>query len=215
MQIQGKSQPGQRWVNTNTIIIGVHKFDRIRIQSNEILFVFLQPNTKTNNIQFWKITRIRILFGFEKSPKYLYEYHFLVSTIWILFEYRIICSPLSQDTCTIQTESVADGWKTWMPFWIWSSNLFIRWFNPVLFGRDVWCLMCHEGVKINAAGQKTSISFWTWSSNLSLRWFNPVLVGRAGKKWWPHKWFPTNTRCGANVNPFIFQCHPDGHPKHG
>ena len=34
----------------------------------------LQPNTNTNNIRFWKITRIRIrvLFGFEKLPEYEY-----------------------------------------------------------------------------------------------------------------------------------------------
>ena len=54
------------------------------------------PNTNTNIIRFWKITRIRIriLFGFEKSPEYEYEYHYSVSTIRILFEYRIIRSPL-------------------------------------------------------------------------------------------------------------------------
>ena len=36
--------------------------------------------------------RIRILFGFEKSPEY--EYHYSVSTIQISFEYRIIRSPM-------------------------------------------------------------------------------------------------------------------------
>ena len=36
--------------------------------------------------------RIRILFGFEKSPEY--EYHYSVSTIQISFDYRIICSPM-------------------------------------------------------------------------------------------------------------------------
>ena len=65
----------------------------------------LQPNTK--NVRFWKITRIPIwiLFSFEKSPKYKYKfglrlsfeykYHYSVSTIWILFKYQSMRSPLS------------------------------------------------------------------------------------------------------------------------
>ena len=53
-------------------------------------------NTNTNNIRFWKIIRIwiRIIFGLKISAEYEYEYHYSVSTIGILFEYRIIRSPL-------------------------------------------------------------------------------------------------------------------------
>ena len=49
-----------------------------------------------NSIQCWKFTRIRIRisFGLKISSEYEYEYHYLVSTIRILFEYRIIRSPL-------------------------------------------------------------------------------------------------------------------------
>ena len=66
------------------------------------------PNTNTNIIQFWKITRIRIriLFSFVKSPEYEYEYeyHYSVSTIRILFEYRIIRSPLISNQLLRETE---------------------------------------------------------------------------------------------------------------
>ena len=44
--------------------------------------------------------RIRIIFGLKVSPEYEYEYHYSVSTIRILFEYRIIRSPLCR-TITI------------------------------------------------------------------------------------------------------------------
>ena len=61
-----------------------------------------------NNIRFWKTTRIWIwilfgsekttwiwiLFGLKISSEHEYEYRYSVSTIWILFEYRIIRSPL-------------------------------------------------------------------------------------------------------------------------
>ena len=55
-------------------------------------------NTNTNSIRFWKIIRIRIriVFGLKISAEYEYEYHYSVSTIRILFEYRIIRSPLIQ-----------------------------------------------------------------------------------------------------------------------
>ena len=54
-------------------------------------------NTNTNIIRFEKITRIRIriIFGFKKSPEYEYEYKYSVSSIRIIFEYRIIRSPLA------------------------------------------------------------------------------------------------------------------------
>ena len=53
-------------------------------------------NTNTNSIRFLKIIRIRIriVFGLKISAEYEYEYHYSVSTIRILFEYRIIRSPL-------------------------------------------------------------------------------------------------------------------------
>ena len=53
---------------------------RIRIRIYSVLKN--HPNTNTNTIRF------------EKSSEYEYEYHYLVSTIRILFEYRIIRSPL-------------------------------------------------------------------------------------------------------------------------
>ena len=51
------------------------------------------PNTNTNIIRFEKITRIRIriLFGLKISTEYEYEYF----GIRIIFEYRIIRSPLA------------------------------------------------------------------------------------------------------------------------
>ena len=54
-------------------------------------------NTNTNTIRFEKITRIRIriIFGFKKSPEYEYEYQYSASSIRIIFEYRIIRSPLA------------------------------------------------------------------------------------------------------------------------
>ena len=83
------------------------------------------PNTNTNIIRFENITRIRIriLFGLKKSPEYEYEYYSVcknhpntntniirfenidrirIRIFWysniirIIFEYRIIRSPLSQ-----------------------------------------------------------------------------------------------------------------------
>ena len=50
------------------------------------------PNTNTNIIRFEKITRIRIriLFDLKISTEYEYEYF----GIRIIFEYRIIRSPL-------------------------------------------------------------------------------------------------------------------------
>ena len=96
------------FLQPNTNNIRFWKITRIRIR---ILFGFEKspeceyeynfvlnnhPNTNTNIIWFWKITRIRIriLFGLKISSEYEYEYHYLVSTIRILFEYRIIRSPL-------------------------------------------------------------------------------------------------------------------------
>ena len=46
-----------------------------------------------------------------------------------------------------------------------------------------------------------------------------VVRHRDGKKWSPINGFlpaaESASRCEANVNPFILQCHPDGDPKHG
>ena len=39
---------------------------------------------------------MQIVFGLKISAKYEYKYHYLVSTIRILFEYGIIRSPLRQ-----------------------------------------------------------------------------------------------------------------------
>ena len=76
----------------------------------------LQQNTNMKNNQVWNIMRIRIhicsvfkihpntiriIFGLNISAKY--EYHYSVQTIWILFEYWIIRSPL---------------------FWNWVQNFF-------------------------------------------------------------------------------------------
>ena len=69
-------------------------FNRIRIR---ILFGFGKSGEyEYEYIRFWKIIRIRIriLFGLKISAEYEYEYHYSVSTIRILFEYRIIRSPL-------------------------------------------------------------------------------------------------------------------------
>ena len=71
-------------------------FNRIRIR---ILFGFGKSGEyEYEYIRFWKIIRIRIriLFGLKISAEYEYEYHYSVSTIRILFEYRIIRSPLIQ-----------------------------------------------------------------------------------------------------------------------
>ena len=62
-------------------------------------------NTNTNSIRFLKIIRIRIriVFGLKISAEY--EYHYSASTIRILFEYRIIRSPLQKVTLEqIETE---------------------------------------------------------------------------------------------------------------
>ena len=69
------------------------------------------PNTNTNIIRFEKgdRIRIRILFSlkkateykyeyylvWKKSLKYEYEYYYSASTIWMIFEYQIIRSPLA------------------------------------------------------------------------------------------------------------------------
>ena len=69
-------------------------WDRIQMR---ILFGFGKSGEyKYEYILFWKIIRIRIriLFGLKISAEYEYEYHYSVSTIRILFEYRIIRSPL-------------------------------------------------------------------------------------------------------------------------
>ena len=73
-------------------------FNRIRIR---ILFGFGKSGEyEYEYIRFWKIIRIRIriLFGLKISAEYEYEYHYSVSTIRILFEYRIIRSPLLWDS---------------------------------------------------------------------------------------------------------------------
>ena len=67
-------------------------FNRIRIR---ILFGFGKSGEyEYEYIRFWKIIRIRIriLFGLKISAEYEYEYHYSVSTIRILFKYRIIRS---------------------------------------------------------------------------------------------------------------------------
>ena len=72
-------------------------FNRIRIQ---ILFGFGKScKYEYEYIQFWKIIRIRIriVFGLKISAEYEYEYHYSVLTIRILFEYRIIRSPLGNN----------------------------------------------------------------------------------------------------------------------
>ena len=81
-------------------------FNRIRIR---ILFGFGKSGEyEYEYIRFWKIIRIRIriLFGLKISAEYEYEYHYSVSTIRILFEYRIIRSPL---ICQ-QAEPDMGGW---------------------------------------------------------------------------------------------------------
>ena len=93
-EIFGKNIRKKFPANTNTNIIRFEKITRIRIR---IIFGLKNyPNTNTNNIRFEKITRIRIriIFGFKKSPEYEYEYKYSASSILIIFEYRIIRSPL-------------------------------------------------------------------------------------------------------------------------
>ena len=89
-------------------------FNRIRIR---ILFGFGKSGEyEYEYIRFWKIIRIRIriVFGLKISAEYEYEYHYSVSTIRILFEYRIIRSPL---TC--------HPWDIWSGWWgdiTWSTK---------------------------------------------------------------------------------------------
>ena len=76
------------------LTIRFSNLNRIRIR---ILFGFGKScEYEYEYIRFWKIIRIRIriLFGLKISAEYEYEYHYSVSTIRILFEYRIIRSPL-------------------------------------------------------------------------------------------------------------------------
>ena len=75
--------------------IRFQKITRIRIQ---IIFGLKNDTNKnTNNIRFEKIAQLRILitFGFKKSPEYKYNYQYSASSIRIIFEYRIIRSPLT------------------------------------------------------------------------------------------------------------------------
>ena len=89
--------------NTNTIRF--EKITRIRIR---IIFG-LKNYPNTNNIRFEKITRIRIriIFGFKKSAEYEYEYEYKnsASSIQIIFEYRIIRSPLFTSSTDVPTFS--------------------------------------------------------------------------------------------------------------
>ena len=80
------------------LTIRFSNLNRIRIR---ILFGFGKScEYEYEYIRFWKIIRIRIriVFGLKISAEYEYEYHYSVSTIRILFEYRIIRSPLICDT---------------------------------------------------------------------------------------------------------------------
>ena len=95
--------------NTNTNIIQFENINRIWIRILFGLKILTEyeyeyysvwknwPNTNTNIIRFENINRIqiRILFGLQKSPEYEYEYQYSASTIRIIFEYRIIRSPLN------------------------------------------------------------------------------------------------------------------------
>ena len=92
-EIFGKNIRKKFPANTNMNIIRFEKITRIRI----IFGLKNYPNTNTNNIRFEKITRIRIriIFGFKKSPEYEYEYKYSASSIRMIFEYRIIRSPLN------------------------------------------------------------------------------------------------------------------------
>ena len=80
------------------LTIWFSNLNRIRIR---ILFGFGKScEYEYEYIRFWKIIRIRIriLFGLKISAEYEYEYHYSVSTIRILFENRIIRSPLFCNT---------------------------------------------------------------------------------------------------------------------
>ena len=97
-------------------------------------------NTNTNTIRFWKIIRIRIqiIFGLKISDKYEYKYHYLFSTIWIPFEYRIIRSPLMQ-------KHIHKTYQVWISHCccplsnIWFGDLAPHWMGEkVLWQRQQW-----------------------------------------------------------------------------
>ena len=74
--------------------ISFQKITRIRIQ-----MIFGLKNyryTNANDIRLKKIAWIwiPIIFGFKKSPKYAHKYKYSASGIRIIYEYRIILSPL-------------------------------------------------------------------------------------------------------------------------
>ena len=95
------------------LTIRFSNLNRIRIR---ILFGFGKScEYEYEYIRFWKIIRIRIriLFGLKISAEYEYEYHYSVSTIRILFEYRIIRSPLVT-RCNIKRNRILMERNIWL-----------------------------------------------------------------------------------------------------